>query len=93
MCFNFCHEEIGESNSHFVPMAIPVNLETKAEYLFRLVGRDEWAVFVVFFSMFRILFSIVPRGGGGLLPYKGLMGTRGHSGYVLSFFVLIRVSI
>ena len=54
-------------------MAIPVNLETKAEYLFRVVGRDEWAVFVVFYSMFRILFSIVPRGGGGLLPYKGVI--------------------
>ena len=45
-----------------------------------------------------------PRGGG-VLPYKGLMGTCGQPGYVfldfclkqgisnLSFFVLIRVSI
>ena len=43
-------------------------------------------------------------GGGGVLPYKGLMGTCGQPGYVfgifvlnrvsnLSFFVLIRVSI
>ena len=43
-------------------------------------------------------------GGGGLPPYKGLMGTWGQPGYVfrdfclkqginLSFFVLIRVSI
>ena len=43
-------------------------------------------------------------GGGGVLPYKGLMGTCGQPGYVfrdfclnrvsnLSFFVLIRLSI
>ena len=44
------------------------------------------------------------EGGGGVLPYKSLMGTCGQPGYVfcdfvlnwvsnLSFFVLIRVSI
>ena len=31
--------------------------------------------------------------GGGLLPYKGLMGTCGQSGYVLRDFCLNRVSI
>ena len=46
----------------------------------------------------------MPPGGGGVLPYKGLMGMCGQPGYVfwdfvlnrvsnLSFFVLIRVSI
>ena len=32
-------------------------------------------------------------GGGGVLPYKGLMGTCGQSGYVFRDFVSIRVSI
>ena len=46
----------------------------------------------------------VTRGGGGILPYKGLMGTCGQPGYVFRdfclkqgiefiIFVLIRVSI
>ena len=31
-------------------------------------------------------------GGGGVLPYKGLMGTCGQPGYVFRDFVLNRVS-
>ena len=31
---------------------------------------------------------IDPRGGGGVLPYKGLMGTCGQPGYVLRDFCL-----
>ena len=31
--------------------------------------------------------------GGGVLPYKGLMGTCGQPGYVFGIFVLNRVSI
>ena len=30
----------------------------------------------------------VPRGGGGVLPYKGLMGTCGRTGYVFRDFCL-----
>ena len=31
---------------------------------------------------------ICPRGGGGVLPYKGLMGTCGQPGYVFRDFCL-----
>ena len=39
-------------------------------------------------------FLSAPRlGGGGVLPYKSLMGTCGQSGYVFGIFVLNKVSI
>ena len=34
-----------------------------------------------------------PGGGGGVLPYKCLMGTCGQPGYVFGIFVLNRLSI
>ena len=32
--------------------------------------------------------ATVPEGGGGVLPYKGLMGTYGQPGYVFRDFCL-----
>ena len=34
-----------------------------------------------------------PRGGGGVLPYKGLTGTCGQPGYVFRDFCLIKQGI
>ena len=65
-CFDFCHEEIGEGNRHFrsghgrfvnLEIVFSVELkriffENKAEYLFKVVGRDGRVVVVVFFVCF-----------------------------------------
>ena len=40
------------------------------------------------FVMISILTLIEPAGGGGILPYKGLMGTCGQPGYVFQDFCL-----
>ena len=46
------------------------------------------------FFQLRYLVHNTPGGGGGLLPYKGLMGTCGQLGYrFYHFFALIGVSI
>ena len=39
------------------------------------------------------IFHILIPGGGGVLPYKGLMGTCGQLGMFFGIFVLNRVSI
>ena len=39
-------------------------------------------------AIHRISVKVYSRGGGGVLPYKGLMGTRGQPGYVFRDFCL-----
>ena len=39
-------------------------------------------------AIHRISVKVYSRGGGGVLPYKGLTGTRGQPGYVFWYFYL-----